>query len=343
MTVSAADAKEWARATVTGQWVCPLGAVTETDELDEEGLRAGVRHSLKMQIGGLAFSSLMEPWSSTHEERRRGLEVFVDEVGGRVPVYVNVTDHSIKETIALGRHALAQPGDIIALVECPYEHAKSEELIVAFFEYVCERLEGPVALYNTPHSGWILPPQLVARLASIRNVCAIKNAINNPTHTAMLFKLLGDEIVISDPSEKNYLLNIIANGQKVVFSTTATHLMQSPTWQPIEEYATLARAGKLDEAWDVYHQLEPLRAVWEGIYSVLWDPNHPQHPIAYTKYWQDLMGMPAGPPRPPIRPLTEDGKRAFRQRLRASGLMERLGVDLGAGDWSRDLAVAAHA
>jgi hypothetical protein len=35
----------------------------DDDEIDEEGLGAGVRHCLRMNVGGLAFSSLMGPWS----------------------------------------------------------------------------------------------------------------------------------------------------------------------------------------------------------------------------------------------------------------------------------------
>ena len=326
--VAGSEAKAWARKIIRGQWVALMGAVTDDDRVDEEGIRAGVRQAMKLTIGGLACSSLFEPWSSTHEERRRQLEVFLDEVNGRLPVYATVTDHSIKETVLLAQHAIEQ-GAAIALVNCPYEHAKSESQVLAFFRYVCAAIDGPVGLYNTPHSGLILSPELVAKLSEIENVCCIKNAIGDFAHTTRLFELVREQIVISDPSERHFLRNILDNGQQALFSTTATHLMQSPAWQPIEDYARAAYAGDVGRAEALYGLIQPLRLIWDDLYKVLWgDRSGPaEHPIAYTKYWQELMGYPAGPARPPLSVLTEKQKADFKRRLAATGLMPRFGLD----------------
>jgi 4-hydroxy-tetrahydrodipicolinate synthase len=299
--------------------------VTRDDRIDEDGIRRAVRRALELDIGGLSFSSLMEPWSSTHEERRLGLEIFLDEVAGRKPVYVTVADHSIKETVRLGQHAL-ESGAAIALFNVPYEHAKSEAQIYGFFEYVCARLDGPVALYNTPHSGFILSPDMIARLAQIENVCAIKNAIDDIAHNDRTFELVGDTIVVSYPDEETYLENIIKHGEQTLFSCTATHLLQSPAWQPIEEYSRLAREGDLEGARAARDAMEPLRAIREDIYSVLWRDERVEHPTSYLKYWQEIMEYPAGPPRPPLRELADEQKASFRERLQATGLMDRFAL-----------------
>ena len=328
-------AKAWAREHVRGQWVALMGAVTADDGVDEEGIRTGVRQTMRLNVGGLACSSLFEPWSSTHDERRLQLEVFLDEVGGKLPVYATVTDHSIKETVRLAQHAFKH-GAAIVTINCPYEHAKSDSQIIAFYKYVCSELDGPVALYNTPHSGTVLSPELIAELVQIENVCAIKNAIGNFEHTARLFALVGDEIVVSNPSERDYLRHILEHGQQALFSTTATHLMQSPAWQPIEEYARAARAGETAKAAKLYEVIEPLRAIWDDLYSVLWGKHvgPAQHPITYTKYWQELMGIPAGPPRPPLPRLSDTQKAEFRHRLESTGLLQRFGVT----PWAREAA-----
>jgi 4-hydroxy-tetrahydrodipicolinate synthase len=330
-TPSGSDAKAWARENVRDQWCALMLPVTKDDRVDEEGIRTAVRKALQLEIGGLAYSSLMEPWSSTHEERKIGLEIFLDELAGRKPVYVTITDHSVKETVALGQHAL-EHGAAIVLFNVPYEHAKSEEQIHGFFEYVCNRLDGPVALYNTPHSGYILSPDMIARLAQIENVCAIKNAIHDIEHSDRTFRLAGDTIVVNYPDEQTYLENIIKHGQQTLFSCTATHLLQSPAWQPIEEYSRLARAGDIDRARAVRHEIGPLRAIREEIYNVLWQGDRVEHPSAYLKYWQELMGYPAGPPRPPLLELSESQKATFRERLEATRLMERFKL----ADWYSD-------
>ena len=51
------------------------------------------------------------------------------------------------------------------------------------------------------------------------------------------------------------------------------------------------------------------------------------HPLPYIKYWMDLIGMSAGPVRPPMKNLTDEQKAAFRARLLASGWVEKLWPD----------------
>ena len=262
--VEGRKAKTWAKQSIHGQWIPLMGAITKDDKVDQEGIRKGVRQAMLLDIGGLACSSLFEPWSSTHNERREQLEVFMDEVAGRLPVYATVTDHSLKETVQLAQHAFNH-GAAIVTINCPYEHAKSDAQILAFFKYVCAELDGPVALYNTPHSGVILTPEIIDKLADIENVCAIKNAVGDYRHTAQLFKIVSDRIVISDPTERHYLKNIIEHGQQALFSTTASQLMQSPDWQPIEEYARAARSGDIERATMLYNEIEPLRKIWDDL------------------------------------------------------------------------------
>ena len=112
--------------------------------------------------------------------------------------------------------------------------------------------------------------------------------------------------------------------QQIMLGTTSVFLMQTPDYQPIQEYWDLARQGKAAEASRKYYELQPLRDVWNGIYEVLWDKTGATHPLPYIKYWMELMGMNAGPVRPPMKNLTEAQKTAFRARLEASGWMDRL-------------------
>lgn len=318
-----AGAKEWARENIRGLWVSMFGPIKGNDEVDEEGIRIGVQRALQLEIGGLSYQSLFEYWSSTHAERRRGAEILLEEVGGRKPVYVNITDHSIKETVRFGEHALKH-GASVLLLQVPYEHAKSEEHIFEFFRYVCERLDGPIALYNTPHAGLELSVDLIDRLADIENICALKNGYFNSAHSDAVFKKSGDRLVISHAIESEYLRHIRKNGQQALFATSSTHIMQSPGWQPIAEYQRLAQAGRFDEAERVAAELQPLRAMWDSIYKRVLEKN--EHPIAYMKYWQELMGIPGGPPRPPLQPLTAEEKAFLRKSIAQSGLAEKLGM-----------------
>lgn len=71
-------------------------------------------------------------------------------------------------------------------------------------------------------------------------------------------------------------------------------------------------------------KLQPLRDVWKDIYSVLWAEKAAVHPLAFIKFWMDLIGMTGGRVRPPLHDLDDDQKAWLESRLRATGLLERL-------------------
>lgn len=317
-------AKDWAFRNLKGLWACPQAPFNRDFSLDEEGLYANYRQCLKLDVGGVGYTMLMEPWSSTHDERMRGVEIMVDAVGDAVPKYANVTDHSTAEIIRLAEHALAAGVDLV-MVNCPFEWAKSEELAFRFFEYITERIPGKVLIYNTAHSGLILSPATISRLADIANVCGLKNAINDLEHSAEVHRLAGDRMVVCDPFEVNLLGAIERYGQQALISTTAVHLMQSPLWQPIRDYMLKAIDGDFASAKSIRDEVEPLRQQWLELYEKVTNLAHANHPLAATKYWQGLMGMRGGPVRPPSPQVTEEQKQKVTQGLQA--FADRLGIE----------------
>ncbi len=320
--VNKRDAKDWARATMKGLWTSPMYPFTPDYKLDEKGIRHNVERMLQVKATGLGFG-FSEPWVCTHAERKRAIEVAVDAARGRVPAYVHTTDHSVEETINLTRHAEAIGADAV-MIWPPYEWAKTQEMVCQYYEYVSSKVDIPIFLYNTLHSGICMTPETIARLAKIPNVCALKDAINDVTHTVRCMELCGDQIVVSDPLEDHLLVMTLHFNQQVMLGTTSVFLMQSPDCQPVQEYCELAKQGKAAEASRKYYELQPLRDVWTGIYEVLWDKKGAAHPLPLIKYWMDLIGMAAGPVRPPMVGLTEEAKAQFRARLAATGWMDRL-------------------
>ncbi len=319
------DAKDWARAHMKGLWTSPMFPFTPDFKLDEAGIRNNVERMLQVKAAGLGFG-FSEPWVCTHAERKRAFEVAIDAAGKRVPAYVHTTDHSVEETINLTNHAAAVGADAV-MIWPPYEWAKTQEMVCEYYEYVASKVDIAIFLYNTWHAGMRMSPETIARLAKIPNVCALKNAVNDVAHSIRCVELCGAEIVVSEPLEDHLLTMTLHFKQQLMLGTTSVFLMQSPHCQPVQEYFELALQGKAAEAARKYYELQPLRDVWTGIYQVLWEKKGALHPLPYIKYWMDLVGMSAGPVRPPMKGLTEEQKAAFRERLDASGWMQRLYPD----------------
>jgi 4-hydroxy-tetrahydrodipicolinate synthase len=320
--VNRKDAKDWAREHLTGIWTTPMIPFRPDHSLDEEGIGANVDRIIALKADGIGFG-FSEPWVLSLEERKRAMEVSVGAIGGRVHAYLHSTDHSVVETINLTRHAAAVGAEAV-MIWPPYEWAKTQDMIVQFYEYVASQVDIAIFAYNTYHSGIAMTPETVARIAKIPNVCALKDAVNDVAHTVRCMELAGDQIVVSDPLEDHLLTMTVHFNQQVLLGTTSVFLMQSPHYQPIREYFDLARAGKTVEAARKYYDLQPLRDIWTGIYQVLWDKKAAAHPLPTIKYWMDLIGMSAGPVRPPMVNVTEEQKAAFRERLQATGWMEKL-------------------
>lgn len=316
------EAKEWARATMKGLWTSPMYPFTQDYKLDEAGIRHNVEYMIGAKAAGIGFG-FSEPWVCTHAERKRAMEISVDAIKRRVPAYLHSTDHSVEETINLTRHAQDVGADAV-MIWPPYEWAKTQQMVIDYYEYVASKVDIAIFLYNTYHSGICMTPETIAHLARIPNVCAVKDAVNDVAHTVRCMELCGDQVVISTAVEDHLLTMALQFNQQLLLGATSVFLMQTPHCQPIQEYFDLARAGKAAEASRKYYELQPLRDVWKGIYESLWNKKGALHPLPLIKYWMELNGMSAGPVRPPMHNLTEQQKAEFRERLEAGGWTQRL-------------------
>ena len=99
------------------------------------------------------------------------------EVGATATVVANTGSYDTHHSVALTRSALAAGVDGF-LVVTPYYNKPPRAGIVAHFEAIAEAAEGrPVIVYNIPQRVVLnLEPDLLARLAEIPNVIAVKQA-----------------------------------------------------------------------------------------------------------------------------------------------------------------------
>jgi 4-hydroxy-tetrahydrodipicolinate synthase len=322
MAVGNKEAKAWARANVKGLWTTPMIPMNADGSIDYEGIRHNVEYILALGVGGIGFG-FSEPWYLTIAERMEAFKVFVEAVDKRVLCYVHAVDYSVPETVNLVNHSRRIGADAVMLW-VPMEFAKTEDMACDWYEYIASQVTMPIFAYNTYHSGINLSIDSIRRLAEIENVVALKDAVNDFGHTIAALQAVGDQIVVSNPLEEYLPAMLTYTKQQVMLGTTSVFLMQSPHYQPVNEYVRLIAEGKVAEAWSRYYELKALRDIWTSIYAVLWDKGAATHPIATIKYWMDLVGMRGGAVRPPLKPLSEEARMEFRHRLESTGWLEKL-------------------
>jgi len=105
------------------------------------------------------------------------LDAIAEEVGGSACVVANTGTYDTHHSVALTRAAVEAGADAFLAVT-PYYNKPPRAGIVAHFGAIAEAAEGrPVVIYNIPQRVVLnLEPDLLAELAEIQNVVAVKQA-----------------------------------------------------------------------------------------------------------------------------------------------------------------------
>jgi 4-hydroxy-tetrahydrodipicolinate synthase len=309
------DAKAYARANMKGVWAAALTPFTPSLQIDEDGLRENIRHWTEdLKIDGVFIAGKQaEFFSMSIEERKRSFELAVKSAQGRGATIMSCSDQNMDVVIDLARHAQEVGADYV-VVHAPVLHflKAQDETIYEYYKTIAGKVDIGIALWSHPDSGYLLSPQLCAKLADIENIVAIKYSVPRPMYSE-LTRLAGDRILVSTASEEEWLDNILELNWQLYLCSTPPYLLQTKNDLRMREYTDLAFKGDAEGARRVRDSLNPAREAFRSA-----KPAEKQH--AYSKYWQELLGQVGGKVRRPLLDLTEAEKAATRKAFEASGL-----------------------
>ena len=216
------------------------------------------------------------------------------------PALVGTSHTSLRDVLDLAKHAQAAGADLI-MVWPPYYGPRTEDGVRAFYEYVAERVDIGICVYSTTLAelGYFLTPELVARLAAIDNICAVKEASLNLNGYSAMMERVGHLLPVSCPLEEYHLYGLMTFGPKIV----PNFLLGSsrPLYMQNQEHPYCAEFFQAVERGDFGGARESLRFILKisqrlhGRYLTKGG-----HNVALTKYITGLFGMAAGPVRPPL-------------------------------------------
>ena len=234
----------------------------------------------------------------------------VEAVQGRLPVIAAVGVNA-RIGADLARRAEAAGADGI-LVMPPYYATPDPHGLLAYYQHVAAQVNIGIALWSHPDSGYLMSPELCARLADIENVVAIKYSVPREMYTR-LTRLAGDKILVSTASERDWLDNIIELGWQLYLCSSPPYLIQTRGDHRMRDYTDLAFKGDYGAARKVWLSLESVRHALETTRPA-------EKPHAHQKYWQSLLGQTGGHVRPPMLELTDAEKAATRVAFETCGL-----------------------
>lgn len=292
-------------------WQGPFTAlVTPFDaqgEIDKAGLRRQVEFLISRGAAGLIPNGCTgEFWAQSFEERKRVGKIVAECAARRVPVIPGVGASTTREAIELAAY-YREIGCDGVMVMAPYMvHPKGED-IFHHFKTISDSVRMPLMLYSNPQDiGNDINPAMVRRLCDLENVVAIKDSTFDFNIFWKLQCSVADRIrVFIGPSTMFGAAAILMGGDGWV--DTYSNLWPDLT---IELYQA-ARAGDVERARRLQKTGAQLR---EFLLHPEWNM------YCAVKAAMNIIGLPGGNPRPPLRPLNEPHLTLLRKGLQRFGV-----------------------
>ena len=308
---------------------CPY---TKNKELDVEGLKRNTQFLVDFAKSGnkdvviMTNGSTTEFYANSIEEQKRVIKTVVDTVGGTVPVVAGVGLTGAERTIEMVKYA-EEAGVDCAMVVLPYYHPPSKEGMYRYFEAVANAVNIGIMVYNNADvSGTLVPPDLMARLAKIENIIAVKDNATNAADYA--FKAL-----TIDPED----MVLIAGQGEILYVGAAAYGLRykgfvsfPANFAPASSYAVYeaVASGDFKKALEALRKQLPL-------WNLLPKFNKKRESISIipeglrTNYMymsigkaaMDICGLHGGPLRLPMEDLTDEEKQELKEALKEMGVI----------------------
>lgn len=238
-------------ARLTGTGTALVTPFKANGTIDEKSLRGLVEWQIKNKVEFLVpCGSTGESATMTRDERRRVIEIVVDENKGRVPVIAGTGTNSTLDSLDLTHDAKEVGADAVLLVG-PYYNKPTQEGFYQHFKRIVEECDVKAVLYNVPgRTASNMLPETTLRLAEeVENVIAIKEASNNLEQIMEIIKYRPKDFSVLS-GEDSLTLPIITAGGDGVISVISNEVPK--------EYSDLTRAalkGDLKKVQELHYKL----------------------------------------------------------------------------------------
>jgi 4-hydroxy-tetrahydrodipicolinate synthase len=183
--------------TPKGIYTAIVTPFTDADEFDEVAFRGLIDFQIASGAAGLlVIGGSGEFVSLTPPERRRVIDVAIDQAARRIPIIVGALAPGTKEVQETVRYA-AKAGSDAVLVLPSYYIKASADGVYEHFARVADSASIPIVAYNnSSRTGITLDVSILERLARIPSIVALKECERDLAIVAAKISAIGERIAI---------------------------------------------------------------------------------------------------------------------------------------------------
>lgn len=238
-----------------------------------------------------------EYYAQSTEERKRVLSFVAERVGDRAALAAGTNSSRLAETIELSAHARTL-GYQALMLAAPYYSLPGTAELADHFRHVAGKTGLPIILYNFPaRTGVDMSPDFLRRLADLKAICAIKES--SGSFARML------ELVLHFDGQLQRICGADDQAVDSFLWGAKSWIAGASNFLPAEHVA-LYDACVVRKDFVLGQKL--MRAMLPMFYLLEQGGKY----IQYVKYGCELAGVPVGPARRPLLPLSDDEKAEFR-------------------------------
>ncbi|HZB02208.1 MAG TPA: 4-hydroxy-tetrahydrodipicolinate synthase [Actinomycetota bacterium] len=240
----------------------------------------------------------------SHTEKAELFRVVGEAIRGRGKLICGTGTYSTAETLELTAAAEKAGADGIVVVT-PYYNKPPQRGLVAHFHEIADATELPIIAYNIPsRTGTRIEHDTMLRIAEKSNVVAVKDSTGDFKAISKLISEAPEGFEVYSGDDWATFGYVCLGAVGVV--SVAAHLVGDQMKRMVD----LIETGDVPAARKLHEDLSPL-------FNALFVTSNP----IPVKAALDMLGRPAGPPRLPLVPATEEERARIRTALEAAGLL----------------------
>ena len=237
-----------------------------------------------------------------YDEHLKVIEESVKSANGRVPIIAGTGSNDTVYSVELCNDAESVGADAFLMVT-PYYNKTSQTGLTAHYNYIADRVNKPIILYNVPsRTGVNIKPETYKELSKHQNIVATKEASGNLSLVAQIKYLCGDDLDVYSGNDDQTIPMLSLGGIGVisVLSNIAPKVMH--------DICELYFKGDIKTA-------RNLQLKYTGLMNAMFcDVN----PIP-VKEAMNMLGLNAGPCRMPLYPTSQANKTLIKEKLTECG------------------------